>query len=308
MLKPSSLTNVRINVGNEQAKTAKKNAEDAIFTAAQIVANLSKADVTTESVKTASTAMSDKYYNKFANKSVYEKSLAPEGTDEANILDDASFYITIAKGIPADLSYVQIGDVRKEKKDTLKVSIGNNGFIIAPMWKVDEENNLMVATALICALADVKTGITEVTVGGITYSIPAIEVTGDPKPLKITNAVINKKEGSKSAVTFTADSATASLDRFDQAIGVVISAGEEAIIDTSKMLFVYNEQNQTFAMTPPETWDGVACTYVRYMFPYVARKVDSAEAGQTRTVTTKIVIPGYGLAEFTLTATSIYTE
>ena len=308
MLKPSSLTNVRINVGNEQAKTAKKNAEDAIFTAAQIVANLSKADVTTESVKTASTAMSDKYYNKFANKSVYEKSLAPEGTDEANILDDASFYITIAKGIPADLSYVQIGDVRKEKKDTLKVSIGNNGFIIAPMWKVDEENNLMVATALICALADVKTGITEVTVGGITYSIPAIEVTGDPKPLKITNAVINKKEGSKSAVTFTADSATASLDRFDQAIGVVISAGEEAITDTSKMLFVYNEQNQTFAMTPPETWDGVACTYVRYMFPYVARKVDSAEAGQTRTVTTKIVIPGYGLAEFTLTATSIYTE
>ena len=308
MLKPSSLTNVRINVGNEQAKTAKKNAEDAIFTAAQIVANLSKADVTTESVKTASTAMSDKYYNKFANKSVYEKSLAPEGTDEANILDDASFYLTIAKGIPADLSYVQIGDVRKEKKDTLKVSIGNNGFIIAPMWKVDEENNLMVATALICALADVKTGITEVTVGGITYSIPAIEVTGEPKPLKITNAVINKKEGSKSAVTFTADSATASLDRFDQAIGVVISAGEEAITDTSKMLFVYNELNQTFAMTPPETWDGVACTYVRYMFPYVARKVDSAEAGQTRTATTKIVIPGYGLAEFTLTATSIYTE
>ena len=308
MLKPSSLTNVRINVGNEQAKTAKKNAEDAIFTAAQIVANLSKADVTTESVKTASTAMSDKYYNKFANKSVYEKSLAPKGTDEANILDDASFYLTIAKGIPADLSYVQIGDVRKEKKDTLKVSIGNNGFIIAPMWKVDEENNLMVATALICALADVKTGITEVTVGGITYSIPAIEVTGEPKPLKITNAVINKKEGSKSAVTFTADSATASLDRFDQAIGVVISAGEEVITDTSKMLFVYNELNQTFAMTPPETWDGVACTYVRYMFPYAARKVDSAEAGQTRTTTTKIVIPGYGLAEFTLTATSIYTE
>lgn len=308
MLKPSSLTNVRINVGNEQAKTAKKNAEDAIFTAAQIVANLSKADVTTESVKTASTAMSDKYYNKFANKSVYEKSLAPEGTDEANILDDASFYITIAKGIPADLSYVQIGDVRKEKKDKLKVSIGNNGFIIAPMWKVDEENNLMVATALICALADVKTGVTDVTVGGITYSIPAIEVTGDPKPLKITNAVINKKEGSKSTVTFTADSATASLDRFDQAIGVTISAGDKAITDTTKMLFVYSEQNQTFAMTPPETWDGVACTYVRYMFPYAARKVDSAEAGQTRTTTTKIVIPGYGVAEFTLTATSIYTE
>ena len=308
MLKPSSLTNVRINVGNEQAKTAKKNAEDAIFTAAQIVANLSKADVTTESVKTASTAMSDKYYNKFANKSVYEKSLAPEGTDEANILDDASFYITIAKGIPADLSYVQIGDVRKEKKDKLKVSIGNNGFIIAPMWKVDEENNLMVATALICALADVKTGVTDVTVGGITYSITAIEVTGEPKPLKITTAVINKKEGSKSAVTFTADSATASLDRFDQAIGVTISAGDEAITDTSKMLFVYSEQNQTFAMTPPETWDGVGCTYVRYMFPYAARKVDSAEAGQTRTITTKIVIPGYGVAEFTLTATSIYTE
>lgn len=308
MLKPSSLSNVRINVGNEQAKTAEFNTEDAVFTMSKIIANLSKADVTTDTVKTASTAMSDTYYNKFANKTVYEKSIAPENTPEDQILKDESFYVTVAKGIPEDLTYVQIEDVRKAKTDTLKVSIGNNGFIVAPMWKVDEDKNLLVAVALICALADIKTGITSVTVGGVTYEVPAIEATEDPKPLKITDAVINPVAGSVSSVTFTANSATAALDRFNQAIGVVISAGDEAITDTNLMLFVYNELNQTFSMTPPETWGGKACTYVRYMFPYANRKVDSAEAGQIRKTATKIVIPGYGVVEFTLTATSIYTE
>jgi len=308
MLKPSSLTNVRINAGNEQAKTVAKNAEDAVFTMAQIVANLSKEDVTTETVKTAAKTTSDTYYNKFNNKTVYEKSIAPEGTPEDQILKDDAFYLKVAKGIPEDLTYVQIGDVRKEKTDTLKISVGNNGFVTAPMWKVDEDKNLLVATILICTFADPATGNTEVTVGGVTYTVPAIEKVEEMKTLTITKAVVNTHDGSKSTASVSGDTVTAALDRFDQSIGIQISAGDEVITDTSLTLYRYDEQNQTFGMTPPESCAGEACTYTRYMFPWAARKVDSAEAGQTREAQIQLVIPGYGVAKFKIVATTIYTE
>ena len=73
MLKPSSLVNVRINVAGQQDLDYKRNAEDAAYTAAAIVANLSKEEVTADTVKTAGEAMSTKYYNKVANKNVYDK-------------------------------------------------------------------------------------------------------------------------------------------------------------------------------------------------------------------------------------------
>ena len=308
MLKPSSLTNVRINVGNEQAKSVEKNTEDAVFTMSQIVANLSKEDVTTETVKAAAQTTSDTYYNKFNNKNIYERSIAPEGTPEDQILKDESFYLKVAKGIPADLPYVQIGDVKKSNTDTLKVSVGNNGFVTAPMWKVDDDKNLQIGTVLICTFADPTTGNTDVTAGGVTYSIPAIEKVDNPKPLKITKVAVNTHEGSKSTATFSGDTVTAALDRFDQSIGIQISAGEDPIVDTSLTLYRYDENNQTFGMTPPGTCAGETYTYTRYMFPWAARKVDSAEAGQTREAQIQLVIPGYGVAKFKIVATTIYTE
>ena len=119
MLKPSSLVNVRINVAGQQNLDYKRNAEDAAYTAAAIVANLSKEDVTAETVKQAGEAMSTKYYNNFANKTVYEKSVAPKDTPEDQILEDASFYTAVAKGFPAEISYVQIGEFKKAATDTV---------------------------------------------------------------------------------------------------------------------------------------------------------------------------------------------
>lgn len=307
MLKPSSLVNVRINVAGQQNLDYKRNAEDAAYTAAAIVANLSKEDVTAESVKQAGEAMSTKYYNNFANKTVYEKSVAPKDTPEDQILEDASFYTAIAKGFPAEISYVQIGEFKKAATDTVKVSVGNNGFIVAPMWKISEDNKLMVATCFLMALADEKTGRVDVSAGGITYSVPAMDPIEDAKVLKITDAVINPIAGSNSTVSFDAASASAVLDRFDQAIGVVVSAGDEALTDTSTTLFVYNEASHSVAITPPETWGGKACTYVRYMYKYANRKVDANEAGNEKHDTMSIIIPGKGKVRFTLHAVTMYT-
>lgn len=307
MLKPSSLVNVRINVAGQQNLDYKRNAEDAAYTAAAIVANLSKEEVTADTVKTAGEAMSTKYYNKVANKNVYEASIAPEGTPEDQILEDASFYTAIAKGFPKDISYVQIGEFKKAALETVKVSIGMNGFIVAPMWKISEDGKLMVATCFLMALADEKTGRVDVTAGGITYSVPAFEPNDAAKPLKITDAVVNAVAGSNATVTFTPDSVSAVMDRFDQAIGVVISAGEEAFTDTATTLFVYNEGTHSVAITPPEAWSGKDCTYVRYMFKYAARKVEAGEAGQEKHDTVSIIIPGKGKVRFSLHAVTMYT-
>ena len=307
MLKPSSLVNVRINVAGQQNLDYKRNAEDAAYTAAAIVANLSKEEVTADTVKTAGETMSTKYYNKVANKNVYEKSVAPADTPEDQILDDASFYTAIAKGFPGEISYVQIGEFKKSAKETVKVSIGMNGFIIAPMWKISEDNKLMVATCFLMALADEKTGRVDVTAGGITYSVPAFEPIDAAKPLKITDAVVNAVAGSNATVTFTPDSVSAVMDRFDQAIGVVVSAGEEAFTDTATTLFVYSEGSHTIGITPPEPWSGKDCTYVRYLFKYAARKVEAGEAGQEKHDTISIIIPGKGKVRFSLHAVTMYT-
>ena len=307
MLKPSSLVNVRINVAGQQDLDYKRNAEDAAYTAAAIVANLSKEEVTADTVKTAGDAMSTKYYNKVANKNVYEETVAPEGTPEDQILEDTSFYTAIANGFPKDISYVQIGEFKKAALETVKVSIGMNGFIVAPMWKISEDGKLLVATCFLMALADEKTGYVDVTAGGITYSVQAIAPTEATKPLKITDAVINAGAGSNATVTFTADSVSAVIDRFDQAIGVVVSAGDEAFTDTATTLFVYNEGSHTVAITPPEAWGGKDCTYVRYMYRYAARKVEADEAGQERHDTVSIIIPGKGKVRFSLHAVTMYT-
>ena len=308
MLKPSSLVNVRINVAGQQSADFARNSEDAAYTASLIVANLSKEEVTADTVKSNGEAMSTKYYNNFANKKIYEKSVAPKDTPEDQILDDASFYTEIAKGFPAGISYVQVGPFKKAATDTVKVSVGNNGFIIAPMWKVSDDNKLMVATCFLMALADEATGRVDVSAGGITYSVPALEAIENAKALTITDAVINTVAGSNSSVTFTADSANAVFDRFDQAIGVVISAGEEAFTDTATTLYVYSEKSNTIAITPPETWGGKACTYVRYLYPYASRKVDELEAGKEKEEVISIIIPGKGKVRFTLHAVTMYTE
>ena len=97
------------------------------------------------------------------------------------------------------------------------------------------------------------------------------------------------------------------MDRFDQAIGVVVSAGDEAFTDTATTLFVYNEGSHTVSITPPESWGGKDCTYVRYMYRYAARKVEADEAGQERDDIVSIIIPGKGKVRFSLHAVTMYT-
>lgn len=306
MLKPSSLVNVRINVAGQQNLDYKRNAEDAAYTAALIVANLSKADVTAEKVKEASTTMGTTFYNQFTNKTVYEKSTAPKDTPEDQILDDDKFYTVIAHGIP-DLSYVEIGDVKKKADETVRVSIGNNGFVVAPIWKIDEKDDLKVATVFLGQKVDITTGKTAVTAGGITYEVPVMDAVAENK-LKIKSVMVNNvNEGSNSTVSIQGSDIYAVLDRFDQSVCVEFADGDESITDTDMVIYPGTVGTSSVTMDKLAVRTNGVTAAGKYMFPYAARKVNENEAGQERTATVCMILPGHGTITYTIHAVTMYT-
>lgn len=304
MLKPTSLTNVRINAAAEQKKEFAANAEDAMFTMMTVVSNLSKEEQTPETVKAIADSMQETYYNKFTNKDIiYDASIAPEGTDEQYILKDESMFIDVAKGLPGDLTYVDISGVRRKANQICRISVGMNAFVHTPMWKI-VDGVLKVATPWMYAGADPDTGITNVVAGGITYSVNVFKPAEDAKKLKVASVSVDKKEGCIGEVSFDGTKIDVKLGHHGQAIMIVLNAGDTAITDTSQQIFTLYE-NGNVSITTPERFGGVDATYVVYLFPYENRPVTEEESGDHRTSILRLVIPGYGAITLECNATQI---
>lgn len=305
MLKPTSLTNVRINAAAEQKKEFAANAEDAMITMMTVVSNLSKEEQTPETVKAIADSMQETYYNKFNNKdNIYDASIAPEGTDEQYILKDESMFIDVAKGLPENLSYVDIAGVRRKAAQICKISIGKNAFVHTPMWKI-VDGTLKVAAPWLYAGADSDTGIVNVVAGGITYPVNVFKPAEDAsKKLKVASVSVEKKEGCVGEVSFNGTKIDAKLGHHGQAIMIVLNAGDTAITDTAQQIFsLYSNGN--VSITTPERFGGVDATYVVYLFPYENRPVSEEESGEHKTVVHRLVIPGYGAITLECNATQI---
>lgn len=307
MLKPTSLVHVRINEFAAQKREYASNAEDALITMMNVVASLSKEEVTPSTVETASQSMKDTYYNKFKKDDmIYDKSIAPEGHPEDKILKDEAFYISVAKGIPADLSYVSIGGVRRKADETVKLSIGMSAFIKAPLWKVDETGVLKVAIPYLCAAADVETGMSTVVAGGIVYNVPAFTPVEGAKPMVISKAVIENKEGCAGAVTVDGNKVDAAIGHCGQMAGLVLSSNGKAITDTALLVYVLKNDG-TASITTPEMCNGENVTYAWYSFPYSNRPVSEEEDGIVSNTVKRLVVPGYGSLEVSIHAEKVYT-
>lgn len=99
---------------------------------------------------TASIAtLADDYYNKFKNQ-------------EAEI-EDAKYYVEVATGVGDTDTVTVCGDAFTTDQP-VKLSIGNNGFITKPAFKV-EDSKLYIAAPLLTILAD-STGRLEIEVNG----------------------------------------------------------------------------------------------------------------------------------------------
>lgn len=305
MLKPTSLTNVRINAAVEQRKQFDANAEDAMFTMMTVVSNLSKEEQTPESVKAIADSMQETYYNKFSNKDIiYDASIAPEGTDDQYILKDESMFIDVAKGLPENLTYVDIAGVRRKATQVCKISVGMNAFVHTPMWKI-VDGVLKVATPWMYAGADPDTGIVDVVAGGITYPVNVFKPAEDPsKKLKVASVSVEKKEGCVGEVSFNGTKINARLGHHGQAIMIVLNAGDTAITDTSQQIFTLHD-NGNVSIVTPERFAGVDATYVVYLFPYENRPVKEEESGDQRNSVLRLVIPGYGAITLECNATQI---
>lgn len=307
MLKPTSLVHARINEFAAQKKEYKANAEDALITMMNVVASLSKEEVTPSTVETATQSMKETYYNKFKKGDmIYDKSIAPEGHPEEKILKDEAFYISIAKGLPVDLGYVSIGGVRRKVDETVKLSIGMSAFIKAPLWKVDETGVLKVAMPYLCAAADVATGMSTVVAGGIVYNVPAFTPVEGAKPMVISKAVIEEKAGCAGAVEVDGDKVYATIGHCGQMAGLVLSSNGAAITDTELLVYVLKEDG-TASITTPEMCNGESVSYAWYSFPYSNRPVSEEEDGAFSTVSKRLVVPGYGNLDVTFQARKVYT-
>ena len=302
-LKPTSLVNARIKCWAEQKKKLAKNGEDALFTMMAAVANMTKEEVTAETVKTTADTMKTTYYNQYKNKDViYDSTIAPEGTEEQYILKDETFYITVANNLP-DVEYVEIGGVNRKAGKIAKISVGMNAFIHAPLWKI-VDGALMVAIPFMCAAADPITGIAEVTAGGLTYEVPVMDPIEDGKGLVISNMWCGKIDNYTAEITREGNTIYTRLGHHGQPAGIVLKSGDTEILDESIMIFI-TDSNDNVSIVTPESLLGNKATYAFYSFPYENRAVTPEEDGDHRVVTKNLVIPGYGKFSVTIDATQV---
>lgn len=302
-LKPTSLVNARIKCWAEQKKKVAANAEDALFTMIAAVANLTKEEVTAETVTTTSETMKTTYYNQYSNKDViYDSSIAPEGTEERYILDDDAFYISVANSLP-EVEYVEIGGVNRKAGVISKISVGMNAFVHAPLWKI-VDGVLKVAIPFLCAAADPTTGIADVTAGGITYEVPVMDPIEESKALSISKAWVGKIENYTAEYVLEGNTIYTRLGHHGQPAGILLSCNGTELTDTSMLIYIL-DSNDNVSIVTPQTVLGNQATYVFYSFPYENRAVEPEEDGDHRVVTKNLVIPGYGKFSLTIDATQV---
>lgn len=304
MLNPTSLVYARINAWSEQQKLYKENGDQGLVTALSMMADITKADTTVDDVKATAAATKSTFYNKFKNGDViYDKSNAPEGTPESNILDEATFYTEVATHLNPGLEYVEIGNpgsgyLKKKAGQILKVSIGMNAWIQAPLWKVREDGTLLVATPALCSGADIVSGLATVIVGGIVYTIPVMDPV-EKSNLQIKEAWVQTIGNCTGSIEVTGSNIALMLTHQGQAAGVIFESNGEAI-PTDTPIYIMNEGY--VSLSTIETFAGHANSYVWYTIPYKNTPVTAEQNGNVVERIKRIVIPGYGVFDLKITA------
>lgn len=229
-------------------------------------------------------AFCTEYYNKYANKTI---------TKESEEFNNDVVYVNLGEVESSSAKSITINDEEYDNTDK-NISIGNNGFIKAPLWKI-EGNNLYVS---IFTLA-VKTVSDEIKVvcGNNTKvitdanSIPATQ-------LPITQVLaLNTQEGYKNDIT-TSDNNTKIVENSEHgthAVGIVLQSEGEDILDTSIYYLYVSELSM--GISTPEEMSGKDVTFA-YYGKYSTKPYTEEEQ---RVFNFTILIPAKGAAEFQLT-------
>lgn len=229
-------------------------------------------------------AFCTQYYNKYANKNI-------TSTDEEFINDIV--YVNLGS---VDVSSVDSITINEKEHDSSNksISIGNNGFIKSPLWKI--EDGSLYVSIFILAINTTADQIEVVCGNNIkvitdTNSIPATV-------LPITEVLaLNTQEGYTNDVT-ASDNNTKIVENSEHgthAVGIVLQSEGEDILDTGIYYLYYSESSM--GISTPELMDGENVTFAFYG-KYSTKPYTEAEQ---RVFNFTLLIPTKGAAEFQLT-------
>ena len=228
-------------------------------------------------------AFKEKYYNKFKNKKI--------------TASDADF--------DSSLVYANLGNV-KSTVDTITVndetidstvvgvSIGNNAFLRAPLFKV-EDNVLYVSTVLLVTFA-VNEEIKVVAGDNTKYVKDSNIMPSTILPISNVYA-LNTKKGYTNTVQASDNNTviTQTAGYGTSAVGVTLQSDGEDILD-SQVVYVYRS-GSSIGISTPERMDSKNVT-----FAYYAKYMDSAYTEEeTRELNFVIYVPDSGITQFKLT-------
>lgn len=281
------------------------NLVKATQTASQIVAKTVEAETSAEATTTLQNTFISTFYNKYKNgDKLYSKDVAPEGTEEGMIVDDANVYVTVATKQPASIDEVIVAGHAYKKMDTndwkdpdsryKNISIGMNAFLYLNVWKIDEEGNLMVAVPYIFAGTDYTTGVCKVMAGGLTYDVNVCEPLTEENVIALKSAEVTAKSGYPNECKVVGDKIEYTIGYASQALLLTFTAGGTDLTGDDVVFYRLDTTNFTVAINKPSTTGGKKVSYVRYSIPYA-----DAPVSEARDVTNNIVIvdPAHGIYE-----------
>lgn len=233
-------------------------------------------------------AACDKYYNKFRNETI----------DSANEnFDETTLYVDLGNVVSTDTTKITVNDQDYDNSD-VRISIGNNAFVQAPLWKI-QDSKLLVSVFLL-GLETVSEEIT-VTCGDNVKTIKGVE--GVPATeLPITKVLgLNTKEGYTNNIE-TSDNnkvITQTTGFGSQAVGVVLQADGQDILDTSTVILY--KAGTGIGISTPERMGNDTVTFAFYGKYSTGAYTEE----DTRIFDVTLLVPEKGIAQFNLTVKCI---
>ena len=281
------------------------NLVKATQTAAQIVAKTVEAETSAGATTTLQDTFISTFYNKYKNgDKLYSADVAPEGTEEGMIVDDATVYVTVATKQPATIDEVIIAGHAFKKTETndwknpdgryKNISIGMNAFLYLNVWKIDDKGNLLVAIPYIYAGTDYTTGVCKVMAGGLTYDVNVCEPLAEDAVIALKSAEVTAKAGYPNDCKVTGNKVEYTIGYASQALCLTFAAGETELTSDDVVFYRLDMNNFTVAINKPETVGSKKVSYMRYSIAYANAPVTEARDVENTIV---IVDPKHGILE-----------
>lgn len=237
-------------------------------------------------------AFCTKYYNIYANTTIESTSAD---------FDSDIIYVNVGKVTSNLVSTITINKETYDDTEQL-ISIGNNGFIKAPLWYV-EDGYLYVSIFIL----------------GIHTTANSIEISYDTvsKIIEDTNSIpadtleitevyaLNTQDGYKNEVT-TNDDNTEIVQNTEHglhAIGVIIQDTDGQDILNESIYYLYHSE-LSMGISTPETMNNTQVTFALYG-KYSTEAYTEVEQ---RIMNNTILIPNEGAAQFRLTVNCMVKE